>query len=96
MLRKDNMLTDLNRLRILGKKKEDQNFRFRAFLKMKDEDKIDKIVHQLNQEYTAKIDCTQCGNYCSELGVLLDNEDIQRLGKFIGLSVDDFKKKAYH
>jgi len=86
------MITDLNQIRLLGKKHRDQNFNFRSYLKMQDSAKIDKIVHELNKEYSAKIDCTQCGNCCSEMNVNVHKNDIQNLSKHIGITQDEFIK----
>ena len=87
------MITDLKKIRELGIQNEDKNYRFRSFLKMKDPEKIDKIVHQLNQEYASKIDCTQGGNCCSELSPLVDADDVEKLSVSIGMSLAEFKKK---
>jgi len=87
------MITDLNVIRRLGIQNEDKNYRFRSFLKTKDPEKIDRIVHQLNEEYSAKIDCTQCGNCCSEISPLVDVDDVEKLSTSVGMSLAEFKKK---
>jgi hypothetical protein len=78
-----NIETDLNKIKILGKKKEKENFRFRSYLKnleIKIEE-IDKIVHKINDEVTSQIDCTKCGNCCKSVKPILDNEDINKFAE---------------
>lgn len=70
---------DLETIEELGEKRLDENFRFRAFLKGQDPDKIDRIVHRLNREISDRIDCTTCGNCCAKLKPCITNQDIDRL-----------------
>ena len=65
------MLTDLKKIAQLGKTRERENFKFRSFLKGQDSKRIDRIVHELNEYYSSKIDCTKCGNCCIALQALI-------------------------
>jgi hypothetical protein len=42
--------TDLAKIGRLGVKREDENFRFRSFLKGKDGHKVDQLIHRINKE----------------------------------------------
>jgi len=42
--------TDLLKIKQFAAKRENENFHFRVFIKGKDGDKIDEIVHQLHKE----------------------------------------------
>lgn len=57
---------DLEKIKIIGKQKEDENWRFRSYLKGLDieEEELDKIVHEINNNVTSQIDCTKCANCC--------------------------------
>ena len=48
---------DINKIRRLAKQKEDENYKFRSFLKSFDYEEIDVIVHRLYRTISSKIDC---------------------------------------
>jgi len=73
--------TDLSKIKRLADIREDENFRFRTFLKGKDSVKIDSIVHRLHKEITAQIDCTLCGNCCCQLKPEVYEEDVEALAQ---------------
>jgi len=79
--------TNLSRIRTLSRKKEEENWEFRAFLKGKcPSERLDSLVHSLSQEIAAAIDCTTCGNCCREILPVLDEEDIERFAQGLGIS----------
>ena len=49
-----------------SKKKEDENWVFRTYLKGSDlsPGKIDRIAHELYKQISSQIDCKTCGNQC--------------------------------
>ena len=71
--------TDLVKIGRLGIKREDENFRFRSFLKGKDDHKVDQLVHLINKEVESQIDCTLCGNCCKELTASVKDAEIDTL-----------------
>jgi hypothetical protein len=87
--------TDISKIKALSKRKEDENWEFRSFLKESDvpSEEIDRIVNELYKETSIKIDCTSCANCCREMQPLLDDEDIERLSAGLGLSAAQFKKQ---
>ncbi len=87
------MITDLEKIQQLSDLKEDENFRFRSYLKMQYPEKIDKIVHRLYQKYSSKIDCTTCANCCMELQKLITKKDIKRIIRSLNISKDEFTKE---
>jgi len=89
------MKTDLDRLKQSSEEKAEENWQFRAFLKGSDTPfrKIDRMVHSLYKEISSQIDCTDCANCCKEIGVVLDQEDIERLSKGLGISQVQLKKQ---
>jgi Fe-S-cluster containining protein len=89
------METDPEKIKKLAKEKEYENVQFRSFLKMidKNSEEIDVIVHRLYTEISSKIDCNVCLNCCKELVHVLDEEDMEKLSKAMGMSVDLFKEQ---
>jgi uncharacterized protein len=71
--------------------KEDENFAFRAYLKSKDDEEVDKLTQPLGSKYTKAIDCTQCGNCCKTYMVSVDDNDIEKLAKGLQISIADCK-----
>lgn len=92
MNREQHIELDLKRIEALGEIREDENYEFRAFLKQKNPDRIDKIVHRLNEEVSARIDCTKCGNCCSTLQICVTQNDLERIAKRIGEKVGQIKE----
>lgn len=84
------METDLTKIKNQAKEKEDENWRFRAFLKNCDARALDSIVHKLFEQATKAIDCTSCGNCCREIRPVLKNRDINKLAKSLNIKPDRF------
>jgi hypothetical protein len=64
------MAVDLVQIRTLAGEKEDENFRFRFFLKTRcklEPDEIDNQVFETTRRVWAGIDCTTCANCCREV-----------------------------
>lgn len=81
------MAIDPIHLCVLAQNKEDENCRFRQFLKMRsDEDEVDQRVFELARRVTEKTDCTACANCCKTVRPSFSEEDIDRLA--MGLGVD--------
>ncbi len=53
--------TDLKRIKKLAGEREDENIRFRTFLKSSDSEELDVLVHSLSEEISKQIDCCSCG-----------------------------------
>ena len=87
--------TDLERIRETAQRKEDENWEFRSFLKGYDIDveALDVIVHRLFDRVSLEIDCTACGNCCSEISPTLDQKDIERFSHGLGTSSGQFKRQ---
>jgi Fe-S-cluster containining protein len=54
---------------------------------------VDTLVHQLNQEVSAAIDCTTCGNCCKQLEPPVDQEEINQLASVKGMDANSFETK---
>ncbi len=86
------MEIDINKIAILAKEREDENWDFRTFLKGQDDEEIDSIVYGIYQDVSSKIDCTACGNCCKIIQPILDKDDITKLSKFLKTDVTKFKE----
>ena len=85
--------TDLSIIKAKGRFNEDINFEFRAYLKSQDEDKIDKIVHRLNDSVSKQIDCTQCANCCKTLFICVHDDEIKKISEHINMNAADFESQ---
>ena len=73
--------------------KENENDRFRIFLKAHCDmeiEEIDKLVGELTNRVWGGIDCTTCANCCKELQPTLDADEIKRLAAGLGMADEKF------
>ena len=87
------METDISKIRKLSKKKDDENWEFRTFLKGCDSKRLDSILHRLYREVSSEIDCRTCANCCREIQPVLDQKDAQKFSKGLGISFAQFKDR---
>lgn len=83
------IITDLDEIKRRTEQEEQENIRFRQFLKYRlrwSDRRLDEEVHRIAQEVEQRIDCTQCANCCRVLEISLQEEDIDRLALRFGLS----------
>lgn len=81
---------DLNIIKKDSEIKENENLKFRSFLKGKDSKSIDKIVHRLYENVLDFVDCSECGNCCIELETSFHENEIERLCEFLKIDKDKF------
>ena len=84
--------TNLERIKVLAEEREDENWRFRTFLK-RSETNIDLIVHRLLDEVVEEIDCRTCANCCVQLCPNVDEAYIERLTDLTGISREAFEER---
>lgn len=66
---------------------------FRSFLKSLDTDDLDSLINKMDEELFARTDCPNCSNCCKAIVPTLNDDDIARISRFLGLSEEDFKTK---
>ncbi len=82
--------TDLNLIKRNAKLREKENLRFRAYLKGRDPDKVDAIVHALFEKVAERIDCTECANCCIELETSFRMDEIDRMSEYLQIDKIEF------
>ncbi len=82
------MLTDLVQIERHGEKNRVENGKFRAWLRRRNypEQRLKAIA----QEVEDKIDCTACANCCRVATTKVNDRDVERLSKFIGVRTHEF------
>jgi uncharacterized protein len=81
---------DLRKIKLLSEQNEEKNWRFRSFLKFRDDLRIDNIVYRLYRDISENIDCTQCGNCCRELTPLITKKEVKLLADFLNVHEEEF------
>ena len=80
-----------DKVRAEAKKKENENFKFRTFLKCHaDEDELDKQFLRLHKELFADYDCGKCRNCCKMYKGSIPVEDIDRDAQYLGITPKQF------
>ena len=85
------MVPDLVQIRKLAERKENENFRFRRFLKECDLEagEIDGRVFDITHRVWAGIDCTTCANCCRELRPTFSEDEVERVARRLGIEPDE-------
>ncbi len=78
---------------LLAEQRQDENDAFRAFIKNKDGDSIDSMVHRINNIITPQIDCTRCGACCKTLMINVTEEETKSVSQHLQISTAAFKEK---
>ena len=89
------IVKDIDLIRKQSKKKEDQNWRFRSYLKMQDDKKIDSLVKPIYEFVCKNIDCRECGNCCRKLRPVLSKGDIIKFENEFGLNENEIIEKIF-
>ena len=72
----------------------DENYRFRTFLKIHaDEKQLDKDFKELHEKYFKNFDCTKCRNCCREIGVSIQEDELNKICKYYNFDRQELKTK---
>lgn len=80
----------------LAAEREDENWRFRAFLKASGHlstAKLDRLAEQFGRAAEAEMDCTTCGACCRDNCVPVSVAEQLRLADRLGISRDEFVER---
>lgn len=86
------IIASTDQIKNIAAEKDEENLAFKDFLKNQPPASVDKLVHQLNEQVSALIDCTTCGNCCRSLMINITQNDVARLGMGIGKTVAEIKQ----
>jgi hypothetical protein len=78
------MITDLIQIKRLGEKQRAENSRFRAW--MKSHNYVERRFKAIAQATEDAIDCTACANCCRVATTQVNERDIDRLARGLGMS----------
>lgn len=84
---------NLEKIQNLARQRKEENAQFKLLLKNIPTKKVDGLVHSLNREVSAAMDCTACGNCCKQLEPPVDQAEINRLAILKGMDTNSFEKK---
>jgi len=90
------MSFDLVQIRDLSRKKGDENWRFRQFLKGQcdlDPKEIDQRVFEITGRVWAGIDCTSCANCCREVKPTFSEQEVARFAARLRMSRRQFVER---
>jgi uncharacterized protein len=87
------IVKNLDLIRKQAQNKEEQNWRFRSYLKMQDDKKVDSLVKPIYEFVIKNIDCLECVNCCRKLRPIIVKEDITKFEKEFGLSENEILEK---
>jgi len=80
-----------DKVREEARKKADENFKFRSYLKgHADEDELDRQFLSLHKELFADYDCSKCRNCCKMYKGSIPSEDIDRDAQYLGITPEQF------
>lgn len=80
-----------SKLYTIAKKYEDENLKFRSFLKNRaDHDELDEQFLELHNELFSRYDCRGCGNCCRVYRTTVRYTELGPIAAFLGLSERDF------
>ena len=83
-------ITDLDYLKTYAQNKEEENDRFRNFVKEINSDEVDELVQELDRKISPTISCTDCGNCCKSLMVCLKEKEADALSGHLNHSREKF------
>ncbi len=84
-------INDIREIKIQSALKREENLDFIEYLKNLSNDKsIESILNNAADKAFSGIKCIECGNCCRENIPLLDEQDVLRVSKHLGLKSDDF------
>lgn len=84
---------DFHQFRANVKKKRIENKKFFDSAQKKRPKDIDALIQNLDEEVFKKIDCLDCGNCCKTTPSMVNQRDLDRISKFLGMSKGDFSDK---
>ncbi len=92
----DVWVIDLDEIRRLAAEEEDENLRFRQYLRFEltiPKDDLDVLVWEALAEVAPAIDCLACANCCRATHTAFTPEEIELLAPRLGLTAKEFRHR---
>ena len=87
----DKQMIEPSKINSVAKRYAKQNSKFRTFLKSRaDADELDAQFLYLHNELFADYDCCKCNNCCKTYYVILENDEIANISRYLGKAENDF------
>lgn len=84
---------DFHQYRANVKKKRFENKKFFDNAQRKRPKNIDGLINDLHEEAFENISCLDCGNCCKTTPSLVNNRDVKRISKFLGITNGEFNER---
>ena len=62
----------------------------KRFQKTKDK-KLNQIANEIHDRVFHQIDCLECANCCKSIPPIVNETDVRRISKYLGIKITDFK-----
>ncbi len=85
--------TDLGKIAAFSIAKAGENDLFKIFVKEHNSEEVDNLVSQLDKAISPQINCTDCGNCCKSLMVLISDSEADNLSDHLSQSRETFDKE---
>ncbi len=86
-------MIDINDLAVLANRKEEENYRFRSYLKnYADDEKLDKQFKRLHEKYFKIYDCKKCRNCCKKIGISMSEDELNTICNYLKVDKEKFIK----
>lgn len=91
----EKIITRLDLIAQLARRRERSDLKFRTFVKCHDldDEELDEVVGETARQVEAQIDCTTCANCCRTMEVVVDDADIRRLAKSLSLPPKELERR---
>ena len=90
------LIRDLPLIRRYARRNEEADYRFRDYLKTRlnvSNTDLDATVRETTDAVWAQIDCTACAHCCRSLQIVVDDRDIRRLARRMGVTTAAFARQ---
>ncbi len=84
---------DFHQYRANVKKKRFENKKFFDNAQRKRPKNIDSHIQDLHEEVFENTNCLDCGNCCKTTPSMVNNRDVKRIAKYLGLTQGEFSEK---
>ena len=87
-------MIDIKDLKVLANRKEEENYRFRKYLKNHADDiELDKQFKRLHEKYFKIYDCKKCRNCCKEIGISIEEYELDNICNYLKVDKEKYVKE---